>query len=50
MSGLLIEKNEIEKIQKEFKVLAAKTTAENTPGQQATTAKKEALVLEECAL
>lgn len=47
MSGLLIEKNEIEKIQKEFKILAEKTTTEVTSKN---TSKKEELVLEECEL
>ncbi len=50
MSGLLIEKNEIEKIQKEFKILAEKTAAEVTPNQKANRVKKEELVLEECEL
>lgn len=49
MSLLLIEKNEIEKIQKEFKILAEKTTAA-TSTQKTNTVKKEELVLEECAL
>jgi len=49
MSGLLIEKNEIEKIQKEFKILAAKTTA-TTTAPKANTVKKEELALEECSL
>ena len=46
MSLLLIEKNEIEKIQKEFKILADKTTTATS----ANTAKKEELILEECEL
>lgn len=49
MSLLLIEKNEIEKIQKEFKILAEKTTA-ITSTQKTNTVKKEELVLEECEL
>ena len=49
MSGLLIEKNEIEKIQKEFKILAEKTI--NVASTQKTNiVKKEELVLEECEL
>lgn len=47
MSLLLIEKNEIEKIQKEFKILAEKT---NTSTPKSATIKKEELVLEECEL
>lgn len=47
MSLLLIEKNEIEKIQKEFKILAEKTS---TPTAKSATIKKEELVLEECEL
>lgn len=50
MSGLLIEKNEIEKIQKEFKILAEKTTVEVTLKPKTNTVKKEELVLEECEL
>ena len=50
MSGLLIEKNEIEKIQKEFKILAAKTTAATTTAPKANMVKKEELALEECSL
>lgn len=45
MSGLLIEKEEIEKIQKEFKILAEKTSKPKT-----TTVKREELILEECEL
>jgi hypothetical protein len=50
MSGLLNEKNEIEKIQKEFKVLAEKITADTTSQTSKTTVTKEELVLEECDL
>jgi len=50
MSGLLIEKNEIEKIQKEFKILAEKSTTEITSNHKTNTVKKEELVLEECEL
>ncbi|WP_169628030.1 hypothetical protein [Flavobacterium soli] len=50
MSGLLIEKNEIEKIQKEFKILAQKTAPEITSTQKKNTVEKEELVLEECEL
>ena len=49
MSLLLIEKNEIEKIQKEFKILAEKTTAVNAT-QKTNSVTKEELVLEECEL
>lgn len=49
MSGLLIEKNEIEKIQNEFKILAEKTTAVAST-TKTNTIKKEELVLEECEL
>lgn len=47
MSGLLQEKNEIERIQNEFKNLADKTT---TPTSKTATVKKEELILEECEL
>ena len=49
MSLLLIEKNEIEKIQKEFKILAEKTTAV-TSTKKINTVAKEELILEECEL
>lgn len=49
MSLLLIEKNEIEKIQKEFKILAEKTTAVAST-QKTNTITKEELILEECEL
>lgn len=48
MSLLLREKNEIEKIQREFKILAEKATT--APAAKSTPVKKEELVLEECEL
>lgn len=47
MSGLLQEKNEIEKIQNEFKNLTDKTPS---PTTKTTAVKKEELVFEECEL
>ena len=47
--SLLFKKNEIEKIQKEFKILAEKTQ-EVTSTTKKETIKKEELVLEECEL
>lgn len=46
MEGILNEKNEIEKLQNEFKILTGIKSKETTASKQ----KEEELILEECEL